>query len=267
VDEYQVVHLVEKSLWIQGQSDLVMTMTRNPSQIPDNPPAKIKHALSRAYTLHPQANIWYGVPLFGDKTNDEGLPIPVTAAEVRTEARGRVEAAQEIALHWGWLYRTAMAIARVPLYCWHRLLLVRNRLQRMKQGMSEYWSQCRQDVRRRAKAVYMADLEMCRYGYTLTEVPDHRTWLGRVMEAAFVFWELTTFQMSDVGAEHPYLNAVATPIALYHFSPLLFIPISLLSCDPFLFVELPEEPGKLRHLGHWYWQDQEKGQKKLHLHV
>ena len=45
VDEYCIVRLIESSLWFDGQSDFVMQMTRNPSQIPDNPPVEVQAAL------------------------------------------------------------------------------------------------------------------------------------------------------------------------------------------------------------------------------
>jgi hypothetical protein len=43
--------------------------------------------------------------------------------------------------------------------------------------------------------------------------------------------------------------------------------MTIVACDPFLFIELPDEPGKFRFLGHWYWQGPPKGKQKLHLHV
>lgn len=43
--------------------------------------------------------------------------------------------------------------------------------------------------------------------------------------------------------------------------------MTILECDPFLFVELPHEPDRLRFLGHWYWQEQPRGKTKLHLHA
>ncbi|MEZ6124202.1 MAG: hypothetical protein R3C49_13650 [Planctomycetaceae bacterium] len=67
MDEYRIIHLIERSLWFDGRRDFVMQMTRNPSQIADNPPAEIRRALARAYTLHPDATVWYGVPLFGEE--------------------------------------------------------------------------------------------------------------------------------------------------------------------------------------------------------
>ncbi len=267
IDEYQIVHLIEKSLWIQGHSDLVMTMTRNPSQIPDNPPEKIKQALSRAYTLHPNATVWYGVPLFGDEKNEEGLPIPVTAAEVQAESKRRIEAAQQHALRWGWVYRAALATARIPTVCWQYGVAVRNRIRRTKEGVIQYWNRCREDARNRARAIYMADLEHCRFGCSQTEIPDHRTWLGQSLETACVILELTAHQASVAGAASPFFGLIAAPLAIAKFAPLIFIPLTIVSCDPFLFVELPEEPGKLRHIGHWYWQKQSKGRDKLHLHV
>ena len=55
-------------------------------------------------------------------------------------------------------------------------------------------------------------------------------------------------------------------LTLSTLAPLFITPMTIIACDPFLFVELLDEPGKLRHLGHWYWQDV-CGRKKLHLHV
>ena len=267
VEEYQVVHLIERSLWIQGHSDLVMTMTRNPSQIPDNPPPKIKEALSRAYLLHPDSTIWYGVPLFGPETNAEGLPIPVTATEVRAEATRRIQAARDHALRWGWMYRAAVKAAQVPTMCWHLGLRVRNRVEQARQGAAKYWAKCRQDARRRARAIYQAESERCRFGKSHIEIPEHRTWLGQSLETACVMLELMAYQASVAGSASPFLGLVAAPVAIAKFAPLLFIPLTVVSCDPFLFVELPDEPGKLRHLGHWYWQKQNEGTDKLHLHV
>jgi hypothetical protein len=267
VDEYQVVHLIERSLWIQGHHDLVMTMTRNPSQIPDNPPEKITRALSRAYVLHPEATVWYGVPLFGMEKNDEGLPIPVTATEVRTEAQRRIEAARQHALNWGWLYRTALATTRVPTMCWHYGMLVRNRIQQAVGHVAEYWNRCRQDARQRARAIYMSEMERCRFGCSQTLIPEHRTWLGRSLETACVILELMAYQAAAAGSTSPLLGLVAAPLALAKFAPILFIPLTIVSVDPFLFIELPDEPGKLRHLGHWYWQNQGNGRQKLHLHA
>jgi hypothetical protein len=47
----------------------------------------------------------------------------------------------------------------------------------------------------------------------------------------------------------------------------IIVPLTIVSADPFLFIELPDEPGKLRHLGHWYWQGPVQGNRKLHLHA
>jgi hypothetical protein len=267
IDEYQVVHLIEKSLWIQGHSDLVMTMTRNPSQIPDNPPPKIMDALSRAYLLHPEAAIWYGVPLFSDQRNDDDLPIPVTAAEVRSEAARRIQAAQQHALRWRWAYRAALKTAQIPAFCWHCGISVRNRIRNTIQGVSEYFHKCRQDARKRARAIALAENQRCRFGESDIEIPAHRTGLGRSLETAFVIMELMAYQASLAGSASPFIAAITGPLVIAKFSPMIFFPLTVVACDPFLFVELPEEPGKLRHLGHWYWQPQSEGGHKLHLHV
>ena len=80
-------------------------------------------------------------------------------------------------------------------------------------------------------------------------------------------FELTIFDTPVVGAATSFVGATAAPLILIKFVPLLFIPLTVVSCDPFLFVELREEPGKLRHIGHWYWQKRDGGRDKLHLHV
>jgi hypothetical protein len=263
IDEYQVVHLIEKSLWIQGHSDLVMTLTRNPSQIPDNPPLKIRQALARANALHPQSTIWYGVPLFGDETNEEGLPIPVTASQVRAEALRRIQAAQQHALRWGWLYRAAMGAAQLPSRCWHLGRRVCGSIQQTAGRVGQYWKRARDDARRRARAEFKAQQEYFRKGCSQTEIPEHRTWLGRGIDTAGLILE---FQVAFVGYVAPIVGTAA-PLAIAKFAPLLFVPLTVVSVDPFLFVELPEEPGKLRHIGHWYWQSGDRGRKKLHMHV
>jgi len=267
VEEYRIVHLIEKSLWIQGHSDLVMTMTRNPSQIPDNPPPKIKQALSRAYVLHPEATIWYGVPLFGTETNEDGLPLPVSAAAVRAEARRRIEAARDHALRWGWMYRAGMKFVRIPSVCWHYGVAVRNRVRQTRQRMFDYWNKCRQDARRRARAICLAENQRCRFGSSQIAIPEHRTLLGRSLETACLLTEVVAYQASVAGSASPFMALVAAPLAIAKFAPFIFVPITVVSMDPFLFVELPEEPGKLRHVGHWYWQTNSEGRQKLHLHV
>ncbi|WP_010586374.1 hypothetical protein [Schlesneria paludicola] len=267
VEEYQVVHLIERSLWLQGHSDLVMTMTKNPSQIPDNPPDKVMDALSRAYTQHPDATVWYGVPLFSAENNADGLPIPVTPAEVRSEAQKRIETAQEHALNWGWLYRAAVSTAMVPARCWNFGVRMKQGLQYSANRVIGYWNQARRDARRRARAIVMAEHERCRFGDSTIEIPQHQTWLGRSMESTYLFLELVAYQASLVGAIAPSLSFIAAPLIVAQYVPVLFIPLTIVSVDPFLFVELPQEQGRLRHIGHWYWQKQTEGQDKLHLHV
>jgi len=267
LEEYRIVHLLEKSLWLQGQSDLVMTMTKNPAQIPDNPPDRIMKALTRAITLHPEATFWYGVPLFGDEKNAEGLPIPVTAGEVRSEADERIVAAQEHALRWGWLYRSALSAVRVPSKCWHYARLTGAYFQHAWGRMNESWRQAREDARYRLRATAKAELEQTRYGRALTEIPEHRTMLGRGIDSAGLVLELLAYQASFAAHVVPLMGAMAGPLAVASYVPTIFIPLTVISLDPFLFVELPDEPGKLRHIGHWYWQSEGRGKKKLHLHI
>jgi hypothetical protein len=263
LDEYQIVHLIERSLWIQGHCDLVMTMTRNPSQIPDNPPAKIRRALTRAIALHPEATVWYGVPLFGEDKNEDGLPIPVTAAQVRDEADRRIQAAVRHALRWGWSYRAAVSVCRIPARCWQAGQAVRGHLQRVSDGMTDHWRKVRMDFRRRTRAQVAAERERTKYGESFTVIPPHQTWLGQNLEATLHAADLMGSYVTTVS---PYLTLVS-PLVVAKFAPVLLASMTVVSCDPFLFIELPGEPGKLRHLGHWYWQLQDCGGKKLHLHV
>ena len=266
-DEYQVVHLVEKSLWLQGQSDLVMTMTKNPAKVPDNPPEKVLDALSRAYTLHPDATIWYGVPLFSDETNSEGLPIPVTRSEVEAEAERRILAAQKHALRWGWMYRAALQAILFPSRCWNWGRMGCDRVYSMATGLVNYWKRARRDSRNRAKAAIMAELERCRYGCSQTIVPEHGTFLGRTIDFAAAMMEVIEAQVSMIAYFTPFAASAGVPLAIASFIPKVIIPLTVVSIDPFLFVELPEEPGNLRHIGHWYWQTEKRGTKKLHVHV
>ncbi len=261
-DEYQIVHLIEKSLWIQGRNDLVMTLTRNPKRIPDNPPPKVKQALFEARMYHRDATIWYGVPLFSDEKNADGLPIPVTADEVCREARRRIKAAQQLALRWLWCFRIVMVFASIAAFCWHFGVAVKRRIRSICHGITWYWQRSREDARRRDRARFMADWEYGRYGYATTIVPEHQTWLGQILEAT-----RTVFDTPAVSAASSFVGATAAPLLVIKFVPLLFVPIVVVSCDPFLFVELREEPGKLRHIGHWYWQKRDSGRDKLHLHV
>lgn len=267
VDEYQVVHLIERSLWIQGHSDLVMTLTRNPTQIPDNPPPSIMQALSRAYALHPDATVWYGVPVFGDEQNAEGLPIPVTAQQVRAELLRRLNTAVQHALRWGWFYRAMLGLVRLPSRCWRGVKWVDAVVQSKSAQLADYWKRARVDARRRERATIMADLERCRTGQSWTQIPEHRTWLGQGVEAAGIALNIAGDSTVSAAYTVPFLGMAIAPAAIAVFTPMLMTPIVVVSMDPFLFVELPNEPGKLRHIGHWYWQIKDQRNKTLHVHV
>ncbi len=269
-DNYQVVHLIEKSLWINGRSDLVMTLVPNPSQIPDDPPPRIREALTRAYALHPQATVWYGVPLFSDQCNAQGLPIPLTAQQVEAENRRRIQAAQTQALRWRWLYRAARQLVATPGYCARIAGNCRRRVRLIARKGWEHVQQARMDAKRRQKARIISELEYARYGRSSTAIPAHSTLLGRVasngMKSAELAWELFAIPTSVAGAAG--MTAALIQIAPTLFvTPTTFVPLAVVSCDPFLFVELPGEDRKLRHLGHWYWQGNVHGKKILHLHV
>lgn len=263
-DEYRVVHLIEKSLWIAGHSDLVMTLTRNPSQIPDNPPPALTQTLTRAYAIHPQATIWYGVPLFSDQVNEQGLPIPLTASEVRLEAERRITAAQHHALRWGWLYRSVWKLAQTPGLCWRSVCQLCVRVGRAIQRGMNTFHQARKDARRRARAAMRAEMEFCKAGRSWTKIPAHRTTIGKVsataVELTYLFHELMNPALQTMGIS-------SAPLILAKVIPMLVVPLTTISMDPFLFLELPNEPGKLRHLGHWYWQNLPDGSRKLHLHL
>jgi hypothetical protein len=276
VDEYRVIHLIEKSLWFEGRHDFVMQMTRNPSQIPDNPPAEIREALAKAYTLHPEAIVWYGVPLFGDEKNANGLPVPLTASQVRDEAERRILAAQEHALRMGWFYRLLLRIRRLPQS-------LRQSVRRKWMGIKGSWyrlvteyRQARKDAQRRSRAAAHAQLEYTRTGRSTTIIPEHTTRIGKMAAIA-----ATSLVQLETGLDHSavmteeflerHQYAVAgfavLPMMALQVLPLFLAPTAIVACDPFLFIELPDEPGKLRMIGHWYWQPQPNGRDTLHVHV
>lgn len=264
VDEYRVVHLIEKSLWIGGQSDLVMTLVKNPSQIPDNPPLEIQQTLSRSYALHPDATVWYGVPLFSDEKNADGLPIPLTAAQVREEAARRIEAARTFALRWGWAYKSGMRAARVPADCYKLGLAGYYRVKRTAHVFREHYRKARRDAQLKARAAIRNQMLQCRLGREMDEVEGYdskqsRPLIEKLLSALFV--------ASEIASWTPMVGSVVVPPFITYVLPMIISPLPIIACDPFLFVELPDEPGKLRHLGHWYWQDQEDGTRKLHLHT
>lgn len=248
---FRVVHLVERSLWIDGHSDLVMTMVQNPSRILDNPPQEIIEAMSVAIAVHPKSTIWYGVPLFGDQTNAEGLPIPLTASEVRSEAERRIVAAQQQALQWRGVYRNAACICRLP----GRIArLVGRSYQGVRQtgrNFVNYWKRVRRDARNRSRAKMLAQSEFYKTGRAVTVVPLPTTVVGRV--TARTAGSLDS--LSEMVSERVWFLESILPIPIS--------PMTIMECDPFLFIELPHEPGRLRFLGHWYWQSS----TKLHLHA
>lgn len=264
VEEYHVVHLIERSLWIQGHNDLVMTLIRNPSQIPDNPPREIQNILTEAYGLHPQATIWYGVPMFGEETTPDGLPIPVTAEEVRQEAARRIEAVQQHALRWGWFYRSLLRLSRLPAACargTYRLLELL--LDTPRIAIANWFRRVRKMNRRRVRAQAQAQLEYCRSGRILPPADfKEDSLIDRFTLGAY---DASGFLVRQALATAPIGAGSSLLFSLAKIS--ILTPAPFVLCDPFLFLELPEEPGKLRQLGHWYWQDQPDGSRKLHLHV
>ncbi len=276
VQEYRVVHLIEKSLWFDGRCDFVMQMTRNPSQIPDNPPRKIREALATAYALHPQATVWYGVPLFGDERNDQGLPVPLTADQVREEASKRLTAARLHARRMGWFYRGLSHARRTP----HRIRQWMRRRWVSLQGVwqkfvNEYRQACH-DAKRRRRAAALAQFGYVRTGKKTTVIPEHTTRLGRIAASASSAiaqvgsgLDDATLRAAEFVENHQYSAAglAVLPVMALQVLPLFLAPSVVVACDPFLFIELPDEPGKLRMIGHWYWQPQKSGCETLHVHV
>lgn len=276
VQEYRVIHLIEKSLWFDGRCDFVMQMTRNPSQIPDNPPREIRDALSKAYALHPDATVWYGVPLFGDERNAQGLPIPLTANQVHEEAAKRMTAARRHAQRMGWLYRGVSRVRQTPqqIHQWtrRRWLSAKGVWQKF---VDEYRQACR-DSKRRRRAAAIAQFEYVRTGKKTTVIPEHSTRLGKIAASASAAIAQMGAGLDDASLRaeefmenHQYSAAglAVLPAIALQVLPLFLAPSVVVACDPFLFIELPEEPGKLRMIGHWYWQPGRHGGETLHVHV
>lgn len=276
VQEYRVIHLIEKSLWFDGRCDFVMQMTRNPSQIPDNPPREIRDALSKAYALHSDATVWYGVPLFGDERNAQGLPIPLTADQVRKEAAKRMTAARLHAWRMGWFYRGMSRVRQTPqqIRQWtrRRWLSVKGVWQKF---VDEYRQACKDSMRRR-RAAAIAQFEYVRTGKKTTVIPEHTTRLGKIAASASAAiaqigssLDEASLRAEEFMENHQYSAAglAVLPAMALQVLPLFLAPSVVVACDPFLFIELPDEPGKLRMIGHWYWQPGNRGGETLHLHV
>ncbi len=276
VDEYRVIHLIERSLWFDGRCDFVMQMMRNPSQIPDNPPAEIRETLARAYSLHPDATVWYGVPVFGEEKNADGLPVPLMASEVKEEATERLAAAQKHALRMGWFYRSLMRLRRLPqrVRQWVRRKWLR--VQSVWQGFVSAYEQARKDAKRRSRAAARAQCEYTRKGKSTTVIPEHTTGIGKMAALAAASFGRVQSGLHRSGAmteeileNHQFTAAgiAVLPVMALQVFPLFLAPATIVACDPFLFIELPDEPGKLRMIGHWYWQPQSNGSETLHVHV
>lgn len=276
VDEYRVIHLVERSLWFEGQRDFVMQMMRNPSQIPDNPPAEIREALAKAYSMHPEATVWYGVPLFGEKKNASGLPIPLTAPEVQSEAQRRLAAAQAHALRMGWFYRSLGQIRRLPQSCQQMGRRGVLAVKAFGQRCVSTYRQARADAKRRRRASARAELERTRSGRSRTVIPEHTTGLGKLAaRATSTLTQIETRLARSTAMTEEFIEnrryaaagIAVLPVMALQVMPLFLAPAAVVACDPFLFIELPDEPGKLRMIGHWYWQPQPDGREKLHVHT
>jgi hypothetical protein len=266
-DHYAVVHLVDSTLWMAGQHDLVMTLLPNPSQVPDEPPEAVHRVLTDAYLRHPQSTIWYGVPLFGQGRTVDELPIPVTAEEVRTEAARLANAVRLQALRWRWAYRSAARLSAVPMWLRREWVKTTTRWKSAADVCVETVKQARRDARRRTRAMAVRELECCHRGVAWTALPQHRTWLGtfaaRWSDRAEVAgrWAEASAPAAGLAAQ-----ALVLPGLVASLLPSLAVPTGFVLCDPFLFLELPDEPGQLRLLAHWYWQPMPDGSRKLHLH-
>ncbi len=261
VDRFEVVHLIEKSLWIQGHCDLVMTLTRNPSQIPESPPHEVQAMLTRACVAHPQANIWYGVPLFGNETTPDGLPIPLSADEVRAENVRRIAAARDHARRYGRLYRALVRMLQLPQALRRTFATASHLALRPLVRLQQTIRLAKRDARRRRRARAIAELDYIATGRSRTVIPEHSTLLGRT---AFQGLEVVARQLDSRGTID---NLAFAGLSAFPLMPLLFVPMTIISADPFLFLELPDERGRLRHIAHWYWQGTERGRQRLHVHV
>ncbi len=141
--------------------------------------------------------------------------------------------------------------------------------------MTEF-RQARKDAKNRARAKARADFEYFRTGKSTTVVPEHSTRMGQYASRAaqsLLSMEQRLGRSADFTEEflerHSYsaVGLAILPMMALQVVPLFLAPAAVIACDPFLFIELPDEPGKLRMLGHWYWQQQADGSKKLHVHV
>jgi hypothetical protein len=208
--------------------------------------------------------VWYAVPLFGDETTEDGLPIPLSAQEVREENRRRIRTAQSRAMKYGWLYKLALRAVGLP-FAMKRLMSEFGRHMQAEVAYTREWfRQMRRDSQRRRWARALQEMEYMRYGRIKTQIPEPTTLVGRAAARALSAAEIAHQKMSAHGT---LMGVSSATLAMSQIIPMIFVPMTVSSFDPFLFVELPDEPGKLRHIGHWYWQGPVSGDRKLHLHV
>jgi hypothetical protein len=268
--EFQIVHLIEKSLWIQGRSDLVMSMLKNPSFIPDNPPDTVTQTLINAYFKHSHATVWYGVPLFGEEKTPSGLPIPLSAQEVKSEAERRIKIAQQHALRWGWLYQSLAAGAAIPALILQGFVNTGTSISNKYTGLKQWIVRLRKNARRKQRRKLLNQFQYCRYGTEnfINPYQDMSDTDKFVLDAI----EATSIAAMNAAGLTGQLTLYTAPLGatgwgVYFTYISLYIPLTMIPIDPFLFIELKDEPGKLRHLAHWYWQEHANGKRTLHLHL
>jgi hypothetical protein len=185
-------------------------------------------------------------------------------------------AAQKHAEGLGWFYRMLLRINRMPQTCRQAVHVEVLKIKSLWQRTVTEYRMARKDAQGRARAQARADFEYYRTGKSTTVVPEHSTRMGQYASRAaqsLLKMEHRLGRSADFTEEfmerHSYaaVGLAILPMMALQVVPLFLAPAAVIACDPFLFIELPDEPGKLRMLGHWYWQQQADGSKKLHVHV
>ena len=237
-DSYTLISAFDRSLMLPGHQNLVMHLVEDPTQIPDRPPTSIIERLLVAERMYPTAKIYYAEPVFAVSSDPSKLPVPMTENAFLCEAGQRILKAQALAKRWAWYYWAVRCAKALD---------------------SKYDAWCKSHEIARIKAE-MEGIE--RLTKDVSEITArHGEGMGRTITPPEMM-RLMEFERRLLVRR---LKS-STPDTVLSLSMEAQLDIIMRRIDPLLLLELPEEPGKLRLIGHWFWH-KTNGKECLHLHL
>ena len=236
-DTLNVIEAFDRSLMLPA-TRLVMSMVRDPHQIPDSPPPAAMQRFLQGIQQHPDATIWYAEPVFALNPTPDSLPVPVSDEAFLRESGDRVLQAQRFKNAFGWFYRghakAGQLLLRLEKY-FHDRKLQRERL--------------RAEAARESAEAKMQSLTT-----------------GRIVGRRSANQELA--EIRELEARYEQVAREFPELELMGYRALTPVRMQMFRFDPLLFLELPGEQKLLRLVAHWFWQTQGAGQpRKLHLHL